>query len=58
MLDKTTAEDILEALGVFLASEKNKTLIMITHNIQTLDIAQHLLNMRARGSYKIQTIEK
>jgi len=54
-LDRATTQDILEVLKDFLADGQGKTLIMITHDIQTLDIARHTLNMRAGGSYEIQT---
>ena len=52
-LDRSTMQDILRVLNVFLADEK-KTLIMITHDIQTLGIARHILNMSAGGGYEIQ----
>lgn len=54
-LDRVTMQDILGVLNVFL-TDKDKTLIMITHDIQTLDIVQHVFNMTAGGGYEIQTL--
>ena len=45
-LDAETTEDILKVLKEFLV---DKTLVMVTHDIQTLQLAERVLNMRVGG---------
>ena len=54
-LDKATISGILKVLNDFLGA--NKTLIMATHDIQTLKIAQHVLNRRISDSYDLQALD-
>ena len=56
-LDAATTQDILNLLRDFLLEgEVKKTLIMITHDVQALVIAHHLLNMTIGGGYDIQVL--